>query len=184
MIGENKEWRELLINKYGMTKQQAYSKVLDIFIFACANEEGLLKECELEAYEKFKKEAEEEERRADSMRATVWKLEQQLQSLPSEIDAAAIRDLSKERDELEKQVAELRKLKETESIDDAKIRNYLNMITWMQENFSEQEIISFCNMGKGFFGGWIDPPAQFRKAAETNNRELVEIHPERRRRRV
>lgn len=163
MTDEERARRERLIYKWGMTRQQAYSKVLDLFIRACANEEGLLKECELEAYEKFKKEAEEEEGRAGSMRATVWKLEQQLRSLPSEIDAAAIRDLTKEREELEAQVEELRKQKESESIDDAKVRNFMNMITWMQENFSEQEIISFCNMGKGFFGGYIDPPTQSQK---------------------
>ena len=163
MTDEEMARRERLISRWGMTRQQAYSKVLDIFIRACANEDGILKECELEEYERFKEEVEAEERRANSLYETVLKLERKLHSLPSEIDAAAIRDLTKEREELEAQVEELRKLKESESIDDAKVRNFKNMITWMQENFSEQEIISFCNMGKGFFGGYIDPPTQSQK---------------------
>ena len=140
-----------LLMCHGLSKSQVESKVLDEFVKIAGEQQGLLDK-EIVARNRELKEqcaklhwelitAENTIREANSARGELERLTAEKEHLQAEIEA-------------------LRETKLNESIDDAKTRNFMALIEWLDENYNEQQIKSFCNIGKGFFGGWIDPPAE------------------------
>ena len=147
------ETRNLLIGRYGMTAQQIDSKGVHLFIQACASEEWLLEKAMAEEVEALRNER-------DDLAKWIAKV-QKLLSKDMPWLQENIARLKEEKKQAEEKLAAIKQQILEESIDDRRTRNFLNMVCWFKDNdFTEQEIKSFCNIGKGFFGGWIDPPEE------------------------
>ena len=150
-----------LLMQHGLSKQQVESKALDVFVRIAAEEQGLL------------------DREIMALNASLREKNSRLQGEVYEAEsiirrsAQARRSIDELKAEIEKLQAEIEALRETklnESIDDAKTRNFMALIEWLDKNYNEQQIKSFCNIGKGFFGGWIDPPAEIVNNKPTRRR--------------
>lgn len=147
------ETKKLLLS-YGLSQQQVASKALNLFVDVCAKETGILDK------EMIARRAEYEQR----IQKLHWTLiEAETRIREAEFAKATIKGLEQKQADLEQQIEQLKKQKNSESIDDAKTRNFMALCEWLTEHYSEQQIKSLCNVGKGFFGGWIDPPAEFTK---------------------
>ena len=140
-----------LLKAKGLTDQQINSHVLDQFITIVAEESGVLERETLEKNKVLKRQNFDLDRQLMNLRYELTEAKRVIQHAESLEENIA---------RLEEEVARLRQLKQNELIDDAKVRNFMGMVRWLADNYSEQQIKSFCNIGKGFFGGWIDPPAE------------------------
>ena len=154
------ETKDLLM-RYGLSKQQVESKALNVFVELAGMQQGLLDK-EIVA-------------RNEELQERFTRLTCSLMTAMATIrNADKARDelkrLTSEKERLQAEIEALRETKLNESIDDAKTRNFMALIEWLDKNYNEQQIKSFCNIGKGFFGGWIDPPAEIVNNKPTRRR--------------
>ena len=156
------ETKQLLMQR-GLSKQQVESRALDLFVMIAAEEQGLL-DREIEALNKSLRQEN------SRLQEKVYEAKSIIQR--SETARGSINRLEAEIEKLRAELEQLRVTKENESIDSANARNFMGICEWLSRNFTEQQIKSFCNLGKGFFGGWIDPPQEIQKALDENKKSL------------
>lgn len=140
-----------LLMRYGLSKQQVESKALNVFVELAGMQQGLLDK-EIVARNK------ELQERFTRLSLSLMTAEATIRN--ADIARGELKRLTSEKEQLQAEIEALRETKLNESIDDAKTRNFMALIEWLDKNYNEQQIKSFCNIGKGFFGGWIDPPAE------------------------
>lgn len=150
-----------LLMRYGLSKQQVESKALNVFVELAGMQQGLLDK-EIVARNK------ELQERFTRLSLSLMTAEATIRN--ADIARGELKRLTSEKEQLQAEIEALRETKLNESIDDAKTRNFMALIEWLDKNYNEQQIKSFCNIGKGFFGGWIDPPAEI-----VNNKPIRRI---------
>ena len=154
------ETKQLLM-QHGLSKQQVESKALNVFVELAGMQQGLLDK-EIVARNK--------ELRERSTRLTYSLMTAEATIRNADKARDELKRLTSEKEQLQAEIEALRETKLNESIDDAKTRNFMALIEWLDKNYNEQQIKSFCNIGKGFFGGWIDPPAEIVNNKPTRRR--------------
>lgn len=154
------ETKDLLM-RYGLSKQQVESKALNVFVELAGMQQGLLDK-EIVARNK------ELQERFTRLTCSLMTAEATIRNADKARDE--LKRLTSEKERLQAEIEALRETKLNESIDDAKTRNFMALIEWLDKNYNEQQIKSFCNIGKGFFGGWIDPPAEIVNNKPTRRR--------------
>ena len=144
-----------LLMRHGLSKQQVESRALNMFVELAGERQGLLDK-EIVARNR------ELEEQNTKLAVRLMNAETTIETTIIKAGAAQaeLERLTAEKEHLQAEIEALRETKLNESIDDAKTRNFMALIEWLDENYNEQQIKSFCNIGKGFFGGWIDPPAE------------------------